>query len=121
MTDTEHTLILDEPRKLGEPITDEAEQALMAQEYKLLLNKLLSACGGASVPVAVAAAVSAAFCIAVEGASSVDEARNYLRSCWHDAEAKLEQALEMKERMRNVSNDAGEQNQSADQGVAQET
>lgn len=72
---------------LGTPVTDPTEASLMKQEYSLLLNKLLNACDGTQPAVAIASAISAAFCVAVDATEPAhsESARKYLQGCIADA------------------------------------
>lgn len=85
-------------RTLGEPVTDEAEASLMQAEYGLLLNKIIPVCEGTQPGVAIAATISAGFCIAVDHTPIADKesARKYLEACVADAFAALDRAFEMK-------------------------
>lgn len=115
MADEEHTLVLDEAQPLGTPITDPTEANLAQAEYQLLLNKLLVACNGTRADVGIACAMSAAFCMAVDSGADMESARDYLRRCYHDAEAQLEHAFSMKAQLIGAANgnDAGEQSESS--------
>jgi len=83
---------------LGEPITDPTEASLMQQEYALLLNKILNVCNETNPGVAIAATISAGFCIAVDctPVEAKDSARKYLEGCIADAFASLDKAFEAK-------------------------
>lgn len=104
---------------LGEPVTDPTEAQLMQAEYSLLLNKLINACDGTNPGVAIAATLSAGFCIAVDCTplESKDSARKYLEGCIADAFASLDRAFEAKAGAEN-GDDTGEQGEGGDQTLA---
>jgi len=112
------TIKFDPAPILGTPITDADEAQLMESEYGLLIRKLLNECNGAQPGVAIAAALSAAFCVAVDvtPVEHRDAARRYLESCFRDALNGLEQAFNIKEENEN-GNHAGEPGQEPDQEV----
>lgn len=104
---------------LGTPVTDPAEANLMQAEYGLLLNKVLSACNETHPGVAIAACISAGFCIAVDATpvESKDSARRYLESCIADAFASIDRAFEAKAGAAN-GNDTGVESEGSDQTLA---
>lgn len=53
--------------------------------YKVLLNELLGKCGGSTPGIAIAAAMSAAFCVATDSVPEQSTATNYLTACFYDA------------------------------------
>ena len=104
---------------LGEPVTDETEAQLMQAEYALLLNKVLQSCNGTAPGVAIAACISAAFCIVADNTpvSNSAQATRYLESCVADAFAGLKRAFEAKAGEEN-GDDTGEQSEGGDQALA---
>lgn len=106
---------------LGEPVTDATEAQLMQAEYSLLLNKVIGVLQGTQPAVAIAAAISAAFCVAVDATpfGQKDSANRYLQSCLADAFDSLEKAFAAKAREEGFDGDAGESSEGPNQEVAQ--
>jgi hypothetical protein len=96
--DPVHKLVIEEAPLLGTPVVDPTEAQLMQAEYGVLMNKLLNACDGMQPGVAIAASISAAFCVAVD-CTKVEHkqvARKYLEGCFADALAQLDNAFSKK-------------------------
>jgi hypothetical protein len=104
---------------LGEPVTDATEASLMQAEYGLLLNKVIGTCDGTQPAVAIAACISAAFCVAVDATpvESADSAKRYIQACLADAFASIDRAFAAKAGASN-GDDTGEQSEGSHQEVA---